>query len=108
MVRHVHRVAPLDIFPRVHDYFLENYDWSPGEGRGGFSPTETKNFSLSLYILSRDVNEETVHGYRSSIVRRIPLEDAWTGNRRRRKKKKRRRLNCQVTGRYAHLRDEKR
>lgn len=107
MVRHVHRVAPLDIFPRVHDYFLENYDWSPEEGRGGFSPTETKNFSLSLYILSRDVNEETVHGYRSSIVRRIPLENAWTGNRRRRKKKKRRRLNCQVTGRYAHLRDEK-
>lgn len=50
MVRHVHRVAPLDIFPRVHDYFLENYDWSPEEGRGGFSPTETKNFSLSLYI----------------------------------------------------------
>lgn len=108
MVRHVHRVAPLDIFPRVHDYFLENYDWSGGGERRILVDRNEKLLSLSLYILSRDVNEETVHGYRSSIVRRIPLENAWTGNRRRRKKKKRRRLNCQVTGRYAHLRDEKR
>lgn len=52
------------------------------EEEGGFSPAEAKNFSVSLYIyiyiLPRDVNEET----RSSVLKRIPLEGRKRGGKR--------------------------
>lgn len=49
VVRHVHRVAPFDIFPRA-PFSRITIGTRGEEEEGGFSPTEAKNFSVSLYI----------------------------------------------------------
>lgn len=80
VVRHVHRVAPFDIFPRAP--FSRITIGTRGGGGGGWILTDRSEKLLSLYIyiyiLPRDVNEET----RSSVLERIPLEGRKRGGKR--------------------------
>lgn len=74
-----HRVAPFDIFPRAPFSRI-----TIGTRGGGWILTDRseKLLCLSLYIyiyiLPRDVNEET----RSSVLERIPLEGRKRGGKR--------------------------
>lgn len=71
VVRHVHRVAPFDIFPRA-PFSRITIGTRGEEEEGGFSPAEAKNFSLSLYIYpsSRRQRRDEVERSRANSVGR--------------------------------------
>lgn len=73
VVRHVHRVAPFDIFPRA-PFSRITIGTRGEEEEGGFSPTEAKNFSVSLYIYiypsSRRQRRDEVERSRANSVGR--------------------------------------
>lgn len=85
MVRHVHGVAPFDIFPRAHATFSRI---TIGTGREILVERNEKLLSLSIYISFLETSTK-----RQFTVEHCQALENGT-NKRSKKKKRRRRLNC--------------